>query len=245
MSVAYLSRARVGGSTVSIEVHCVHLQIPLANDELYAVNYLAHLYLAADHHDAVLGSLMGDFVKGPLAADIPQRRRQAIEQHRWVDSWTDSHPIVKRSKARISPRFRRYAPILIDVFYDHFLALSWRDHARVELPAFTDHIYQVLGAHHALLPERMQPLASYMAEFDLLGSYQHVAGIRRALRGIERRLKRPSDLAAALVELETHYQSLAADFQAFLPQLVYAVDKRDRDAGWSLPSHYTHRAVLM
>src|SRR3954464_15580437 len=86
------------------------------------MNYLAHLYLSAPTEDAWLGSLLGDFVKGPLDGRYSQHITSAIALHRKIDTFTDAHPVVLRSKSRISAARRRYAGIMIDMFYDHFLA---------------------------------------------------------------------------------------------------------------------------
>ena len=95
------------------------------------MNYLAHLYLAGNDAEALIGSLMGDFIKGRVDPDLPPVLRQAILQHRRIDSFTDAHPIVRRSKQRVTNEFRRYAGILIDVFYDHFLAREWSQYSDV------------------------------------------------------------------------------------------------------------------
>ncbi|HEX7953720.1 MAG TPA: hypothetical protein VF523_11700, partial [Burkholderiales bacterium] len=66
------------------------------------------------------------FVKGPLDDRYATDITRAIVMHRKIDSYTDAHPLVLASKARISPARRRYAGIMVDMFYDHFLAKYWR-----------------------------------------------------------------------------------------------------------------------
>ncbi len=205
------------------------------------MNYLAHLYLAGDEPDSVLGSLMGDFVKGRVDPARPSTVRHAIMQHRRVDSFTDAHPLVKRSKQRIRPEFRRYAGILIDVFYDHFLASEWQRYAEVPLDEFAEQVYQQVKRHLEELPPRMQLSMRYMVANDLLRSYRTLDGIERALRGIESRLRRPSRLGAAITELETAYPTLCGDFTEFFPQLVRFVD--DDIESPSRPERPTHRRL--
>ena len=184
------------------------------------MNYLAHLFLADGDDDSLLGALMGDFVKGPIGPGFPPQMRRAIQQHRQIDSFTDQHPVVRASKQRISPRFRRYAPILIDMFYDHFLALHWAQYTEQSLPDFSARVYRLLQDRQYDLPDNMRRPMHYLAHYDLLGSYQTRDGIARALRGIESRLSRPSELGAAIDELDTNFTALAEDFRGFFPDLM-------------------------
>ena len=184
------------------------------------MNYLAHLFLAEDDDDSLIGALMGDFVKGPVSDALPPKMGEAIRQHRAIDSFTDRHPVVRDSKRRISPRFRRYAPILIDMFYDHFLAVHWQDYAEQPLAVFSDRVYRLLDARARDLPPSMQRSMHYLTHYDLLGSYRTAAGIARSLQGIERRLKRPSRLGEAISELDDNLIPLQQDFQRFFPELM-------------------------
>ena len=205
------------------------------------MNYLAHLFLAGNRPESVIGSLMGDFVKGRVDPTRPPALRHAILQHRRIDSFTDAHPLVKQSKQRINPEFRRYAGILIDVFYDHFLATEWRRYASVPLDAFTEQVYHEVNRQLQALPSRMQLSMRYMVANDLLGSYRSVDGIGQALRGIETRLRRPSRLGEAVTELEDAYLALRGDFTEFFPQLIRFVDNDKEDP--SRPAGLTHRRL--
>lgn len=195
------------------------------------MNYLAHLYLAGDEPEALVGNLMGDFVKGPVPEELDERLRRGIVLHRRIDAFTDRHPIVGRSKRRLRPRFRRYGGILVDVFYDHFLARNWSRYSAVPLPAFARHVYRILEARYPELPARMQRSVAHMIANDLLLSYRELAGIERALRGIEGRLKRESGLHQALADLELNDAELGRDFEVFFPELVGYVEslRRSRD----------------
>ena len=101
------------------------------------MNYLAHLHLGGDTPAQLLGSLYGDFVKGPLAGQWPADIEAAIRLHRRIDVFTDSHPLQAQARARFALERRRYSGILLDVFFDHCLALNWGDYAAEPLPRFT------------------------------------------------------------------------------------------------------------
>lgn len=184
------------------------------------MNYLAHLYLSEPTEDGWLGSLMGDFVKGPLQGRYDEGIARAIALHRKIDSFTDAHPQVLRSKARISAARRRYAGIMVDMFYDHFLARHWSEFHSEPIATFTGRVYEILLQRLALLPERLQIVAPSMAQSDWLASYADIGSIHAALDRMSRRLKRENRLLGSAVELSDNYDALEADFRAFLPDVV-------------------------
>jgi len=182
------------------------------------MNYLAHLYLSPPDEDAWLGSLLGDFVKGPLGDRYTPSVTAAIRLHRKLDTFTDAHAAVQRSKSRISRVRRRYAGVMIDMFYDHFLARSWAEFHDEPLEAFSARVYALLERRHAELPERLQSVAPRMASRDWLGAYADAGNVGRALDGISARLRRANRLAGAGEELLAEYAGFEADFRAFLPE---------------------------
>jgi len=184
------------------------------------MNFLAHAFLARDSTDLLLGSMMGDFVKGPLDDHYAPAIRRGLILHRGVDTYTDAHALVARSRARISPPRRRYAGILVDLFYDHYLARHWSDYAATPLEEFTAHVYSTLLERRDLLPERLQAIASNMARTDWLGSYREMGAVGEALDRIGTRLKRGNALLDSVEELLANYQGLEQDFRAFFPEVM-------------------------
>ena len=134
------------------------------------MNYLAHLRLAPPGPLSLLGNLMGDFMRGVQLSELPQAVRAGVAQHRAVDAFTDQHPVFRSSRARVDESLRRFGGVLVDVFYDHFLARHWGEFGDGrELRAFVDECYEVLRSHTELLPERLAYAAPHMAREDWLG----------------------------------------------------------------------------
>lgn len=182
------------------------------------MNYLAHLHLGGPAPHQLLGSLYGDFVKGPLDGRWPQTIEAGIRLHRRIDLFTDTHPLVRDARALFPAARRRVSGILLDLFFDHCLARDWADYAEVPLPAFTGQVYRVL-ADQAALPGALARIAPRMAEQDWLGSYREFDTLAAVVGGMSRRLSRPELLAGGFDELAERYQPLSDHFRRFYPEL--------------------------
>ncbi len=182
------------------------------------MNYLAHLYLSDHSPQWLVGGLMGDFVKGRLRGKLPASVEAAVRAHRRLDVFTDRDPAARASRGRIDPRFRHLRGILVDVFYDHFLALHWRRYSPEPLDAFTARVYRALAEHQHLFEPPLSWVAPRMAAQDWLGSYASVEGIEELLARMAGRLSRPTPLAEGGAELRRLYPRLEADFAEFLPR---------------------------
>ena len=190
------------------------------------MNYLAHLYLSSSTDESLVGSLLGDFVKGDGYNQYSTGIRRAILIHRRVDAYSNAHPVYRRSKRRIHSSYRHTKGILVDLFYDHFLARKWDQYAAGPLPEFTRRVYSALKAHLDILPPRLQSIIPRTAADDWLLAYGDITNIGHALAGLSRRLSRENELHRGLNELRANYADLEGDFQAFFPQLVEYVATR-------------------
>lgn len=191
------------------------------------MNYLAHVFLQRSSPDLLIGGLLGDFVKGALDARYSPTVQKGILLHRAIDRYTDGHPIVRTSTALISPVRRRFAGVLIDVFYDHFLACHWARYSEQTLEAFTHHVYTTLAARSVDYPERLQRILPFMTEQDWLASYMHIESVDAALHGIARRFQRyprAAVLGDGVQELIQNYDALEQQFLEFFPDLIAFVN---------------------
>lgn len=183
------------------------------------MNYLVHLYLSDPDPLVRLGNLMGDFVKGRLdKTDYPAGIIKGLRQHRRIDSFSQHSPAVQLSKGRINSSFGYFRGILIDVFYDHFLASNWEQHASGSLEEFATATYRLLEEHHTLLPEGLRNIAPRMIQYNWLVSYREVEVMKRALIRIGQRLSRENPLAEGYGELLRHYDELENDCTQFLAE---------------------------
>lgn len=189
------------------------------------MNFLAHLHLAEHSRTSPLGNLLGDFVKGPLAGDLAPELLLGIRLHRAIDRFTDTHAEHKAACTLFPAPWRRFAPVVVDMLYDHWLSRHWARFSPRPLGDFLDTHYQALLAarpyHAEHLPHGLPLALRRMAEQRWLESYASREGIAMALDGIGRRLHRPLPLSAALAPLgEEEWQHIELGFLRFYPQLL-------------------------
>jgi acyl carrier protein phosphodiesterase len=183
------------------------------------MNLLAHALLAAPDAEIMLGSVIGDFVRGRIDPALPPKVRAGVALHRAIDAYTDSHAVVAAARALFAPPFRRYAGILLDVWFDHLLARQWARFGEGDLDAFSDRVRSLLRIDAGLVPERMRGFVAYLEANDLPAEYRDIAMIGQALRGMSRRLKRVNPLGEALPVLAALHAPLQQCFDAFFPDL--------------------------
>lgn len=167
-----------------------------------------------------MGNLMGDFVKGAISETLHEDIQRGVRLHRLIDSYTDTHPVFHRSRERLEPPFRRYAGILVDIFYDHFLSRYWSQYSERPLPEYAQDIYRLLEEHRVLLPEKMNRFVSYMVSNDVLVAYGNIDAVAQVLHGMSHRMSHNNPLAAGVYELQRNYDAFRGDFEEFFPGVV-------------------------
>ncbi|UFS70996.1 ACP phosphodiesterase [Geomonas sp. RF6] len=183
------------------------------------MNYLFHLYLAGEDPDLIAGGFAGDFVKGPLDRFDPPGMRRGVELHRLVDSFAEREESFRQSRQRIAPHYRLFRSVLVDIFYDHFLSVTWEEWHHEPLPQYLARVRGVLEGKREFLPERLKELMPVVLD-ELIPSYHRMEGIGKALKRMSARVRRPNPLAGAEEELLLHYRELEGDFRLFLPEAV-------------------------
>lgn len=179
------------------------------------MNYLAHLLLAGDDADAIVGNFLGDFVKGRPEGRFPAAVVRGIRLHRRLDVFTDHHPAVKRSIAALPASRRRFAGIAVDMMFDYILARDWQAANANAFAEFRHRVYAVLNARAAELPPRAGHVSRAMQRDDWLLAYAGEAGVAAALTGMSRRLSRPNPLADMAADSFRHADTIEAEFHQF------------------------------
>ena len=184
------------------------------------MNFLAHIYLSGSNPKIMVGNFIGDFVKGRnLMEQFEPDIAKGVELHRAIDDFTDHHAVVHQSKVKLRPKYRHFAPVIIDIFYDHFLARYWSDFSTVTLDQFTQDSYDKIRQQWDILPGGVKRMLPHMIKDNWLLHYAEIDGIARVLNGMTRRSRFDSKMDESVHELREFYNEFKAEFLLFFPEL--------------------------
>lgn len=183
------------------------------------MNYLAHSYLSFGQEQVLVGNFIGDFVKGKTLQTYPEGIQCGIRLHREIDSFTDSHPLVKAGQSYLKPHFGRYSTVITDIYFDYFLGLNWSTYSDLPLEDFIQQTYKTVSKYREILPERFLRMFGFMREQNWLLQYREKDGIQRSLTGLSKRTRFDSKMEQAhlyLTEFEAEFDVI---FFAFFEEL--------------------------
>ena len=183
------------------------------------MNFLAHLYLSQNNTNILIGNFIADHIRGNNFLMFSKEIQQGIFLHREIDTFTDAHEIVRKSKRRLHKRYRHYNGVIIDILYDHFLAKNWTNYSAIPLDIYTQGIYNLFTKKATELPVKSQQFITYMIEYDILYNYQFEDGIERVLKGMNNRTKGKSQMDLAIEDLKELSPELENDFTLFFEDL--------------------------
>ncbi|PJC87491.1 ACP phosphodiesterase [Vibrio sp. HA2012] len=206
------------------------------------MNFLAHIHIAVSCGSDISGNLLGDFVKGDPAGQYPDDIVQGIKLHRFVDSYTDSHPYMKKAKLFFPEPLRRFAPIALDVFWDHCLAKNWSRFASpLSLADFvaqaeSDVKNKYKASPDIRYPDRYIEVTERMWRYNWLESYARLEVIELALQRMSERSRRMSRLAECFPCIRDDYAELITLFGKFYPDVLQASADFSRQTPVPYPS---------
>ena len=184
------------------------------------MNFLAHIYLSGDDEGVTIGNFIADGIKGKQYQKYPKQIKKGILLHRGIDSYTDSHPVVRQSTRRLHENYGHYSGVIVDILYDHFLAKNWKDYHDTPLDEYVENFYDMLRNSYEILPTRIRRMMPYMISDNWLLSYKTVKGISRVLDQMNVRTKGVSKMNFAVLELEEFYTEFEDEFTSFFAELI-------------------------
>ncbi|WP_441339134.1 ACP phosphodiesterase [Polaribacter sp. L3A8] len=193
------------------------------------MNFLAHLYLSQNDTNIMIGNFIADHIRGNNYEGFSKEIQQGIFLHREIDTFTDAHEIVRKSKRRLHERYRHYDGVIIDIFYDYFLAKNWADYSEIPLAIYTDSINKLFSGISDQLPVKSQNFIKYMIEYNILFNYQNKEGIEKVLNGMNARTKGKSQMNLAIEDLRILETELQEDFTLFFKDLIAHTNKKFKE----------------
>lgn len=192
------------------------------------MNFLAHFHLAWPDVGLVAGGLEGDYHKGPLRGELPHAIERGIRLHRAIDAYTDSHPLIVQLRRKFPGNLRRYAGILIDLSFDHYLSCHWSDYSDISLAEFNALIYRALQAQEEALSSGSRKMLTRLVEHDILGLYTQWETVPAAAERIGQRFRRHNPFTGVDRELAPARDMMEQAFLAFYPELQAFSAKQEK-----------------
>ncbi|HKL67272.1 MAG: ACP phosphodiesterase [Bacteroidales bacterium] len=189
------------------------------------MNVLAHIYLSGDSDEIIIGNYIGDYVKGRDYLKYPELVKKGIILHRHIDDFTDRHPVVHRSKMVFTRKYHKYAGVVTDILYDHYLTKEWDTFSRRPLESITYQFYRAMVNNYDILPPKVKDRFPFFIINNWIESYKTSKGLRQVFNALSRRTSLPNESKFAIKTFKKNYYSLGEDFMEFFPQLIDYVEK--------------------
>ena len=137
-----------------------------------------------------------------------------------VDSFTDKHDITKSCKSYIREEYGKYSGIVIDIFYDHFLAVNWDVFSRISLSRYIHNRYEILDSHYEVFPEGVKRFFPYFVRSNWLEAYASLDGLESVLRRMAIHTSLPDHSEYAIIQLRTNYTALEKYSLDFISEIT-------------------------
>lgn len=184
------------------------------------MNFLAHTLFAQGDAERIAGQFCGDFVRGSDLSQYPEGIQQGIHRHRRIDAYTDQHPAVRACLHVFKPPVRRFAGIITDVVFDHYLARDWGKYSDIPIEQHVDSVHAALNEMRDLLPPDLQRFASFLQRENVLLGNQDYAGVEITLYRLSKRSPKFAPLAQGAAIAASNEAEISAAFDAFFPDLL-------------------------
>ncbi|MFN8415798.1 MAG: ACP phosphodiesterase [Cytophagaceae bacterium] len=189
------------------------------------MNFLAHLYLSGEPSDLMVGNFIADSIRGKEVQTFSEDIQKGIILHRFIDHFTDTHPVTHDIKLRIQEDFHKYNAVVVDLYYDHFLSKHWSKFHPTPIEEYAAMIYQFMQ-QQPNMPERVEELLPYMMKQNWLVNYANFDGLQRVFNGMSRRANFTSNMEKGIEVLQREYDFLEEAFFTYFPQLEVACKEK-------------------
>ena len=187
------------------------------------MNYLAHMFLSCSDEEFIVGNFISDFITNKDIHRYSTGIQNGITLHRTIDSFTDTHPLVHKANALIRDDQGKYAPVVTDIYFDHFLITNWDTYSNNHISEYTRYIYDILDKNMNLYPAQLQSIVPVMINDDFLMACENEKRLRKTFQRVANRARFKNNMNHAYDILAANYHILQELFTAFFPELIQKV----------------------
>jgi len=162
---------------------------------------------------------MADSIRGNSYLEYPEEIKKGILLHRYIDTFTDAHPIYRKSKHRLHEKYGHYSGVIMDIVYDHYLAKNWMIYSNENLEDYAENFYKLLQDNYEILTEKTKGMLPYMIARNWLVSYASLEGLEMILFQMDYRTKHRANMQEAMVELAQFHNEFEEEFRLFFEEL--------------------------
>lgn len=184
------------------------------------MNYLAHAFLSKNNKELLIGNFIADHIRGNNFETFSPGIVAGIQLHRRIDTFTDAHPLFKKSKRVFYNGFEKYSGVLVDIYFDHFLAKNFEKHAQIDLSHFSKKVYDVYSSHRHIIPQSSSRFLDYLIQNNVYYSYSQIEGIQTVLNHLSQRIKNKSQLDDSIVLFKQNYDEIESNFDSFFKDVL-------------------------
>ena len=184
------------------------------------MNYLAHAFLSNNNNDLLVGNFIADHIRGNDFSAYPEKVIEGIQLHRRIDTFTDAHPEFKKSKRVFYEGFEKYSGVLVDIYFDYFLAKNFSHYSALPLEIFSKNVYKVYTEHHYILPINSSRFLEYVIKNNIYKEYSSLQGIQTVLNHLSHRIKHNVQLDDSIILFKKNENVLEEHFNLFFRDVL-------------------------
>lgn len=184
------------------------------------MNYLAHVFLSGDNDKIKIGNFIADFIYGNRYQGFDPEIQKGILLHRYIDTYTDAHPMFRQSKRRLFSEFRHYSGVIVDMFYDHFLAKNFSTYSNQDLESYVNDFYRLLNDNQEILPKKVNEILPVMTRYNWLTNYKDLEHLRDILAQMNHKTKHDTEFHKSIDILKNDYNLFEDDFIIFFEDIL-------------------------
>jgi acyl carrier protein phosphodiesterase len=197
------------------------------------MNFLAHLLLSGENEGVMIGNYAGDFVKGFLTEEKTKNWDKdyllGVKLHRFIDAFTDTHAVVRDTKRTVSSVHGKLGGIVVDVYFDYFLARNFEQFSTIPLTEYAQNVYRMLSENEQMVPSSVAQMAKVMIRQDWLNAYTTLEGMELTFNRLAGRAPFLASISNAAVELRTNEVYYKHQFEEFFPELQLRAERFIRE----------------